>query len=57
MTGKKCDKKSFLLFRLKKKTDNKKIRGVTLLNKIASQRSLCTVFTSRKSTLAKHKSG
>ena len=31
------------------KTGNEKIRGVASLNKIASQRSLCTVCTSRKS--------
>ena len=37
----------------KKKTDNKKIRAVALVNKIATQRSLCTVCTSIKSTLLK----
>ena len=37
----------------KKKTDNKKIRGVALVNKIAIQRSLCTVYTSRKLTVLK----
>ena len=37
----------------KKKTDNKKIRGVALLNKISIQRSLCTACTSRKSTFLK----
>ena len=40
----------------RKKADNKKIRGVTQLNKIASQRSLCTVCTFRKSTFLKQKS-
>ena len=34
----------------KKKTDNKKIRRVALVNKIATQ---CTVCTSRKSTFLK----
>ena len=37
----------------KNKTDNRKIRGVALVNKIATQRSLCTVCTSRKSTFLK----
>ena len=39
----------------KKKTDNAKIRAVALVNKIAAERSLCTVFTSRKSTFLKPK--
>ena len=34
----------------RKKADNKKIRAVALVNKIATQRSLCTVCTSSKST-------
>ena len=47
-------KKKHLLLSLKKKTtDNDKIRGVALINKIATQRSLCTVRTSRKSTFLK----
>ena len=37
----------------KKKADNKKNSGVALVNKIATQRSLCTVCTSRKSTFLK----
>ena len=37
----------------KKKTDNKKIRAVALLSKIATQRSLCTVCSSRKSAFLK----
>ena len=47
--------KKHLLLSLKKnkKTDNNKIRGVALINKIATQRSLCTVRTSRKSTFLK----
>ena len=46
-------KKHLLLSLKKKKTDNNKIRGVALINKIATQRSLCTVRTSRKSTFLK----
>ena len=38
-----------------KRTGNKKFRGVTLLNKIASHRSLCTVYSSQKSTFLKQK--
>ena len=37
----------------KKKTDNNKIRGVPLANKIATQRSLCTDCSSRKSNFLK----
>ena len=50
MTGKKYVKKKENTYCLvcKKKTDNKKIKGVTLANKIATQRSLCTVCSSRK---------
>ena len=33
----------------------KKIRGVVLLNKIATEISLCAVYTSRKSTSLKQK--
>ena len=40
-----------------KKTGNKKIKGIVLLNKIASQRSLCTDSTARKSTFIKQNSG
>ena len=40
----------------KKKTGNKKVRGIALLNKIASQRLLCTDCTSRKSNFLKQKS-
>ena len=39
----------------KKKTNNAKIRAVTLVNKIATERSLWTVFASRKSTFSKPK--
>ena len=55
MTGKQYVKKKENTYCLvyKKKTDKKKIRRVTLLNKIATQRSLCTVCTSRKSTFLK----
>ena len=46
--------KKYLLLSLKtdnkKKTDSKKIRGVTLINEIATQRSLCTHCSSKKST-------
>ena len=34
----------------KNKTDNKKIGGVILVNKIATQRSLCYFCSSRKSS-------
>ena len=37
----------------RKKTDNKKIGTLALVNKIAIQRSLCTVCTSVKSTFLK----
>ena len=40
----------------RKKTDNKKIKGVALLKWIASQISLCTACNSRKSTFLKRKS-
>ena len=47
-------RKKYLLLSLKtdnkKKTDSKKIRGVTLVNEIATQRSLCTHCSSKKST-------
>ena len=55
MTGKKYVKKkekTYCLVR-KKKADNKKIRGVALVNKMATEGSICTAFTSRKSTLLK----
>ena len=57
MTGKKYVKKkekTYCLVR-KKKADNKKIRGVALVNKIATEGSICIAFTSRKSTLLKCK--
>ena len=55
MTGKKYVKKKKNTYSLicRKRADNKKIRGVALVNKIAIQRSLCTVCTSRKSTFLK----
>ena len=55
MTGKQYVKKEDNTYCLvcKKKTDNKKIKGVTLANKIATQISLCTVCTSRRSTFLK----
>ena len=37
----------------KNKTDNKKIGGVILVNKIATQRSLCYFCSSRKSSFLK----
>ena len=37
----------------RKKTNNKKIRGVALKNKIAIRRLLCTDCVSRKSTFLK----
>ena len=39
----------------KNKTGNEKIWGIASLNKIASQRSLCTVCTSRKSIFLKQR--
>ena len=55
ITGKQYAKKKKNTYSLacRKRTDNKKIRGVALVNKIAIQRSLCTVCTSRKSTILK----
>ena len=56
MTGKqyvKKEEKSTHCIVCRKKTDNKKIRAVALVNKVATQRSLCTVCTSRKSTFLK----
>ena len=55
MTGKQYTKKEKNTHCLvcRKKTDNKKIRGVTLVNKIATQRSLYTDFTSKKSIYLK----
>ena len=52
MTGKEYVKKKENIYCLvcKKKTDNKKIRRVALVNKITTQ---CTVCTSRKSTFLK----
>ena len=50
-------KEKNLLLSLWKKSGNKKIRGVALLNKITSQRPLCTVCTSRISTFLKQNSG
>ena len=47
---------SYCLVCKKKKAGNKKIRAIALLNKIASQRLLCTDCTSRKSTFLKQKS-
>lgn len=46
--------KTYCLVR-KKKADNKKIRGLALLNKIATEGWIWTAFTSRKSTLLKCK--
>ena len=46
--------KTYCLVR-KKKADNKKIRGVALVNKIATEGSICTAFTSRKSIFLKQK--
>ena len=37
----------------KRKTYDRKIKGVALVNKIATQGLLCTVCTSRKSTVLK----
>ena len=42
-----------LVCKKKTKTENKKIRAVALVNKIVTQRLLCTVCTSRKSTFLK----
>ena len=55
ITGKQYLKKKKNTYSLvcRKRADNKKIRGVALVNKIAIQRSLCTVCTSRKSTFLK----
>ena len=55
MTGKQYVKKKENTYCLvcEKKADNKKIRGVTLVNKLATQGSLCIVCTSRKSTFFK----
>ena len=51
MTDKKCAKKEKSTYCLvcRKKIDNEKIRRVTLVNKIATQRSLCTDCASKKS--------
>ena len=55
MTGKQYFKKDENTYCLvcKKKRDDKKTRGVALAGKIAPQRSLYTVCTSRKSTFLK----
>ena len=55
MTGKQYVKKTENRYCLvcKKKTYDQEIKGVALVNKIATQRSLCTVCTSRKSTIWK----
>ena len=55
ITGKQYAKKKKNTYSLvcRKRTNNKKIRGVALVNKIAIQKSLCTVCTSRKSTILK----
>ena len=55
ITGKQYVKKEKNTYCLvcRKKTDNKNIRGVTLVNKIATQRSLGTDCTSGKSTFSK----
>ena len=45
----KKEKKNTYCLVCKKKTDNNKIMGVPLVNKIATQRSLCTDCSSRKS--------
>ena len=57
MTGKqyvKKKEKTYCLVR-KKKADNKKIRRVASVNKIATEGSICTAFTSRKSIFLKQK--
>ena len=55
MTDKQCAKKEKHTYCLvcRKKTDNEKIRGVTLVNKIGTQRSLCADCASKKSTFLK----
>ena len=55
MTGKQYAKKKENNYCLvcKQKTDYKEIRGVTLVNKIPTQRSLCIVCTSRNSNFLK----
>ena len=55
MTSKQYVKKEKILTAqfCRKKTDNEKIRGVTLVNKKVTQRSLCTDCISRKSAFLK----
>ena len=56
MTDKKyVEKENSYCLVCRKKKGNKRIRGVALINKIASQRSLCTVCDSRKPTFLKQK--
>ena len=50
-----CKKEGSYCLVCRKKTGNKKNREITLLNKIESQSSLCTVCYSKKSTLLKQK--
>ena len=52
MTGKQYVKKKHCLV-WKRKTDTKKNTGVTLVNEIATQTSVCTDCTSRKSNFFK----
>ena len=55
MTGKQYAKKKENTYYLvsKKKTDNKEIRAILLVNKMVTRRSVCFVCTSRKSTFLK----
>ena len=55
MTGKQYMKKEKNTYCLvcRKKVNNKEIRGVTLVNEVATQRSLCTDCTSKKPTSLK----
>ena len=56
MTNKKyVEKENSYCLVYRKKKGNKRIRGVALVNKIASQRSLCIVCDSRKPTFLKQK--
>ena len=56
MTGEKyVEKENSYCLVCRKKTGNKKITGVALVNKIASQISLCTICDSRKPTFLKQK--
>ena len=56
MTNKKyVEKENSYCLVYREKKGNKRIRGVELVNKIASQRSLCTVCDSRKPNFLKQK--